>query len=167
MLGPRGSSVFSAPVRAAIFADSYSDACEISRSSAPGAGALSKQSFGLAPKIREIDALLRAAPALRARVVETHPEAAFLRLAGEPLPPKKHADGRARRIAILAQHQIPDPTTLPLAGPRSSYNADDLIDAAVCLIVARDLAQGTAMSTPCDPPLDQFGIPMQIVTPRR
>lgn len=166
MLGPRGSSVFPAPVRPAIFADSYAEACERSRSSAPGARALSKQSFGLAPKIREIDALLQAVPALTTRIVETHPEVAFLALAGEPLPPKKHEDGRSRRIAILQALGIPDPTTLPPDGPKSKYNADDLIDAAVCLVVAREVARGLAVPVPEAPPLDRFGIPMQILMPR-
>lgn len=166
MLGPRRSSVFSSPVRPAVFAETYAEACELSRNSAPGAGALSRQSFGLAPRIRELDTLLRADPALRTRVIETHPEAAFMALAGEPLPPKKELHGRSRRTAVLALHGVPDPTSIPPEGSKSSYQADDLIDAAVCLLVAREVARGTAISIPEKPPVDRFGIPMQILTPR-
>lgn len=166
LLGPRGSSVFPTPVRPAIMAATYHDACCASRNSAPGAGALSRQSFGLAPKIREIDALLREVPELRERVVETHPEAVFASLAGEPLPSKKQGDGQRCRIQVLAEQGIADPTSIAPEGRKSSYQADDLIDAAACLLVARDVARGVASSIPEQPPLDRFGIPMQVLTPR-
>jgi len=165
MLSPRGSCVFPTPVRPAIEATTYPEACNASRSSTPGAGALSKQSFSLAPKIREIDTLLRAVPELRSRVVETHPEVVFMVLADEPLPPKKQDDGKVRRIALLATQGISDPTSVPPDGRNSGYRADDLIDAAACLLVARAVARGVAVSIPVKPPRDRFGIPMQIVTP--
>ena len=44
--------------------------------------AVSIQAFGIFPKIREIDALLRERADLRQRVIESHPEVAFWRLNG-------------------------------------------------------------------------------------
>ena len=164
MLGARGSSVFPTPIRGAVEASSYAAACRVSRESAPDGGALSKQAYLIAPKIREIDLLLRAAPELRARVMETHPEVVFTRLAGEPLPSKKSPEGRALRAAILGRHGF---VALVESGyqPPAGSKTDDVLDAAACLVVARAIANGTAVSIPADPPRDQFDIPMQMMMP--
>jgi predicted RNase H-like nuclease len=59
MLGAkRGSSVFPAPVRPALGAATYVEACE--RSLAAQGKKLPKQSFAIYPKIRQLDELLRA-----------------------------------------------------------------------------------------------------------
>ncbi len=81
-LGPRQSSVFSVPARAAVYAPDYPSACEAARAHSDPPRAVSKQCFHLFPKIREIDGLLRAEPALRGRIFESHPEVAFAVLAG-------------------------------------------------------------------------------------
>ena len=44
---------------------------------------VSKQLFNIAPKIREVDEVLRAMPDANGRVFEVHPEVAFWRLNGE------------------------------------------------------------------------------------
>jgi predicted RNase H-like nuclease len=64
----RGSSVFPAPVRSALTADSWADACALSRASALQGKAISKQTFAILPKIREIDNLLQTRTELRAVV---------------------------------------------------------------------------------------------------
>ena len=75
LLGHRGSSVFPTPVRAALSAETYEQAC---RSSAEACGKrLSKQAFGILPRIRSVDSVLRENPGLRDKVVEVHPELCF------------------------------------------------------------------------------------------
>ena len=64
-LQKRASSVFPAPVRPVLAASLFEDACARSRASAPSGKAISKQTFFILPKIREVDDLLRARPNLR------------------------------------------------------------------------------------------------------
>src|SRR5262245_42702470 len=99
-LGPRRSSVFSAPTRAALaHADDYAAALEANRGG--GEIGLSRQCFHLIPKLAEIDALMT--PTLQQRVRESHPELAFTVLnAGRPMRFKKKARlGRVERIRVL------------------------------------------------------------------
>jgi len=87
LLGPRRNSVFPAPVRAALEATDYRDASE--RSFRAQGKRLSKQAYHLIPKIREIDAALRADARMAARVHEVHPEVSFTLLNdGVPMPPR-------------------------------------------------------------------------------
>src|SRR5437899_5876799 len=83
LLGARQSSVFSVPSRAAIVARDYREACRIALATSEPPRKVSKQLFMLAPKIREVDAALRADVTLSQRVFEVHPEVAFWRLNGD------------------------------------------------------------------------------------
>jgi predicted RNase H-like nuclease len=76
---PRGSSVFPAPVRSILSAVSWEDACARSRRSAPNGKAITKQTFAILPKIREVDELLRKRPELRGMIHEVHPEVCITR----------------------------------------------------------------------------------------
>jgi predicted RNase H-like nuclease len=73
----RGSSVFPAPVRSTLAAKSWDEACSLSRASAPQGRGLSKQTFAILPKIKEVDALLQTHLKLRDVVREVHPEVCF------------------------------------------------------------------------------------------
>ena len=69
LLGARQSSVFSVPSRAAIYAGDYSQACQVAQETSEPPRKVSKQLFNIAPKIREVDTVLRADAALaRARL---------------------------------------------------------------------------------------------------
>jgi predicted RNase H-like nuclease len=165
LLGARQSSVFSVPSRAAIEAADYREACRIALATSAPPRAVSKQLFMIAPKIREVDAVLRADPALARRVYEVHPEVAFWRLNGGAAlsEPKKvkgrcHEPGLALRRRLLAAAGCPaaDSTPPKGAGP------DDLLDALACAMVARRLHAGAAVSFPDPPPRDARGLPMAI-----
>ena len=67
----RSSSVFPAPARQTLQAASYEQAQQLNRSAI--ARGLSKQSWNIVPKIREIDELLSSKPSLRGVVLECHP----------------------------------------------------------------------------------------------
>ena len=95
LLGPRRSSVFPSPIRAVLDAADYDEARRISRAAVDRAP--SRQAFNLVPAIRHLDHLVE--PGDQERLVEAHPELAFARLAGAPLP---HPDGPDRKAAAQA-----------------------------------------------------------------
>lgn len=158
----RGCTIFTPPTRLALNAAHYRQACAANaKGAAPGARAgLSKQSFNLFPKIRELDALMT--PAHQARVHETHPELVFMALAGGPLTqPKKSAQGRARRIELLAGAGIADAADLIASARAFAHGAalphghaavrvqpDDVLDALACALAARRISLGLAQRLP-------------------
>jgi len=166
LLGQRQSSVFSVPSRRAIYADDYREACRIALETSDPPRKVSKQLFMIAPKIREIDAVLRADAGAAARVFEVHPEVAFWRLNGGRAldEPKKvkgtpYAPGLALRRGLLVGAGIPAAAhTVP---PRGAA-ADDLLDALACATIARRLHAGLAQPFPPAFARDEFGLPMAI-----
>lgn len=164
-IGPRASSVFTPPSRAAAFAASYSEAktnneAEVGRS-------LSAQAWGICKKIAEVDAALISNPAWRDRVYEVHPEVCFWALGGcQPmLHAKKDMQGRDARMALLQKFE---PRTQALFDatmkryPRSVVQADDILDALVALVTAR--SDGLHLkSLPAEPEFDRQGLPMRMM----
>jgi predicted RNase H-like nuclease len=166
LLGQRQSSVFSVPSRRAVYADDYAEACRVALQTSDPPRKVSKQLFMIAPKIREIDAALRADAGAAARVFEVHPEVAFWRLNGERAldQPKKvrgtpYAPGLALRRGLLVGAGIPEAAH---AVPPRGAAADDLLDALVCATVARRLHAGLAQPFPPAFQRDEFGLPMTI-----
>ncbi|MBK5960611.1 hypothetical protein CCR97_20755 [Rhodoplanes elegans] len=167
LLGARQSSVFSVPSRAAIHAPDYGAACAAALASSDPPRKVSRQLFMLAPKIREVDALLVADPALAARVFEVHPEVAFWRMNGEAslAEPKKvksrpYAPGLALRRDLLIGAGLP--AAVVHAPPPKGAGPDDLLDALACAVTARRLRTGLATPFPDPPPRDRHGLRMAI-----
>ena len=167
LLGARQSSVFSVPSRAAIYAETYADACRIATATSDPPRKVSKQLFNITPKIREIDGCLRADMATAARVFEVHPEVAFWRLNGErPLmEPKKvkgklHLPGLALRRLLLIAGGMP-PSVVESDPPKGAAT-DDLLDALACAAIARRIHGGQAQSFPHPPPVDDHNLRMAI-----
>lgn len=156
LLGPRRSTVFPAPSRAALGAVDHADAC--ARSRAAGGVGLSIQAFNLLPRIAELDALLSGAPC--EAVVEAHPELAFLRLhGGRPLPPKRSVEGRALRLRLVGP--VLGPEAEPVAAARAAeVPLVDVLDAAALVATARRLVAGSAEVLGGGP--DPAGLPMRI-----
>jgi len=156
----RTSSVFSAPSRAALSKDDYPAALATNRTG-NGVG-LSKQSFHLFPKMREIDAGMT--PQLQARVRESHPELAFAILAGAPMAhPKRTAEGRVERLAVLQALGYDRSLLDPHPFARKQVSPDDLLDAAVLALSAARIARGEALRLPAEPEQDGRGLTMEIV----
>jgi predicted RNase H-like nuclease len=57
LLGLRGSSIFAAPVRVVLDASSWEEGCKLSRASSRCGKAISKQTYNILDKIREVDRL--------------------------------------------------------------------------------------------------------------
>ncbi|MBL8589453.1 MAG: DUF429 domain-containing protein [Methylobacteriaceae bacterium] len=149
LLGARQSSVFAIPARAAVYADDYRAACAAALAASDPPKKVSKQAFFLFPKIRALDALLRADAALATRVFEAHPEAAFRMMAGAPLRhPKKvrgapSAPGLDERVGLLAATGLP--RALLDAPPPPGAGRDDALDALACAWTAERILAGTAL----------------------
>jgi predicted RNase H-like nuclease len=167
LLGARQSSVFSVPSRAAIYAADYAEACRTALATSDPPRKVSKQLFMIAAKIREVDAMLRANPALTERIFEVHPELAFWRLNRERAldEPKKikgkcYDPGLALRRRLLVAAGLP--ASVCEVVPPKGAGPDDLLDALACAAVARRIHAGVAQPFPQPPPRDAFGLPMAI-----
>jgi predicted RNase H-like nuclease len=167
LLGARQSSVFSVPSRAAIYADDYATACRRALETSDPPRKVSKQLFNIAPRIREIDAVLRADSLAVLRVFEVHPEVAFWRLNGGRalMEPKKirnrpYEAGLALRRGLLIGAGLP--AEVVNAAPPRGAGTDDLLDALACATIARRLHCGQARPFPDPPPRDAFGLAMAI-----
>lgn len=164
VLGPRRSSVFPTPVRAVLAATTYPEACELSRAAC--GKALSKQAWFLVDRIRHLDELIE--PDDQQRVIEAHPECAFLRLAeryadGRPLAAKKTPEGQAARVGLLTRH-LGSRFTRLWRQPRprgAGFRPDDLLDAAVLTVTARHVLAGTSIHL--GPERDPHGKLCQVV----
>ena len=128
---------------------------------------VSIQAFGIFPKIREIDGLMRERPGLRERVFESHPEVAFMRLnAGQPmLLPKKikgtvNPTGMEERKDLLARNGYE--RRFLDQKPPGGAKPDDFLDAACMMLVAGRIKRGEAISFPDPPGRDGYGIPVAI-----
>ncbi|MCC6919566.1 MAG: DUF429 domain-containing protein [Alphaproteobacteria bacterium] len=161
VLGPRRSSVFSTPCRAAVYAGDYTEACRLARAHSDPPRALSKQAFNILPKMREIDALLGARPGLRPLLREVHPETSFWALNGKaPMAhAKKTAEGVAERHAVLRRCGVP---AAALATRLKGATADDVVDALAVLQSAFRVWRGEAVVFGADGDADAFGFPCAI-----
>ncbi len=163
LLRRRSSSVFSPPSRSVLQATHYDQV----RGQVRGYG-MSRQAFGLLPKIREVDRLIT--PAHQTTLYEAHPELAFMHLAGAPMQSnKKTAAGREERLNALRQASSPRYASLRSAlqralrtYPRRQVAHDDLLDACVLLRTSHRLATAQAQRLPTTPMLDAKGLRMEI-----
>ena len=167
-LGGRQSSVFAVPARAALAEEDFGRASMAALAHSQPARKVSRQSFHLFPKIREVDALMT--PEAQERVVECHPEGAFWAMNGrQPLgEPKKvksqgHPPGLALRHLLLARAGF-DPQFLTAQRFRASEaGEDDFLDACACAWTARRVLKGEAIRFPEGaPPTDPRGLRMEI-----
>ena len=155
-LGRRASTLFNAPPRACLEAGlDYPRANELSRSLS-GRG-LSRQSFALVAKIREADDYWRRS---RAPLSEAHPELGFAHLnAGVALAPKKSWAGLMQRRELLERAGL---ALDGLGRDLRHASADDVVDAAVCALVARRIRDHQAQALPDPPDFDETGRAMAI-----
>ncbi|HEY7838028.1 MAG TPA: DUF429 domain-containing protein [Terriglobales bacterium] len=151
--------VFPVPARAALAGESYESACALNREALNRS--LSKQTWGIIGKIRDVDSALDGV--VRSAFYEVHPEVSFAVAHDEPLKFRK-ADkpGRDERLKVLRRHGIEVDLEVALRGVSgASAKRDDAIDAAIALWTAARLARGDARSFGTDPP-DARGRPMRI-----
>lgn len=163
VIKPRGSSVFPAPARAALLEHSYIKGSEANRLAV--GKKLSKQTWNIVPKIREVDDYMRSQD-LQDKVREMHPELAFWALNDRKALQygKKKYAGAEERLEILTSF-------LPSARAcyedalntykRKDVAADDILDAMVGAVTAMHLPSiGTLPESPVK---DDEGLAMEMV----
>ena len=162
MLGsPRSSSVFPAPLRPALDATSRKEADEITRSiDRKGVPA---QAWGIYPRIREVDLILRANPRVRRITYEVHPELSFMAWndhisLGES---KKTYDGmRMRSDLIESDYGREARAKVRHEQPKKLAADDDIHDAFAALWTAERIYSGLAEMIPNSPRIDSEGLEM-------
>ena len=174
LLGPRRSSVFPAPLRAALLASDREQASRITQA-IDGRG-VSAQAFGIHSKIYELDASLRRRRDRRAKdrgvvVREVHPELSFREWnGGTPIAHAKrtregHLERRRLVEAWLGADVLASARAAPGGGvhPKKHLADDDILDAIATLWTAQRILDGRARCVPADPPVDAVGLAMEIV----
>jgi len=168
-LGSRACTVFTAPCREAIAAPDYKLACD--RNQAVTGRRLSRQCWGIVPKINEVDLLLRSDPQARALVRESHPELCFAAInQGAPLLQNKKTDqGFEVRLALLTSYQSDARALVDQAlamTRRSEVARDDIVD-ALMLAATASLPNDQLRTIPAEPTIDSCGLPMEMILPSR
>ena len=151
--GLRGTSVFSAPVRASLECVNYTAASRANSASASNGNGprLSKQAYMIMPKICEVDSCLRRDSTVRDKVREIHPELSFYEMNGASpvLEPKRTPEGFAVRSELLRRNGL---AALVLrAGSQSrgrDFSRDDVLDSGAALWTAERIHQCTARRIP-------------------
>lgn len=155
---PRASSVFSPPIRRFLTATCFDQV-----------SGLSRQAFGILPKITEVDRIMTVK--VQSRVHEAHPELAFWRLRNEAAARynKKTVEGREERLTALASaghpaflRAIEDFRSGSTRIFRREAASDDLLDAYALTWTALRIVEGRACRLPDPPPIDAKGLRMEI-----
>lgn len=159
----RGSCVFPAPSRCALQCQTYAQASQHNRD-CTGRG-LSKQSFAILPKIREVDDYLKQQHR-RGKIHEMHPEVSFWALNQQtPIScNKKTREGYETRIAVLSHYYPRLRGVIEKAMQqyrRAVLARDDIVDAFVGAITARYAR--SLCRFPAEQQVDETGLPMEIV----
>jgi predicted RNase H-like nuclease len=159
----RHHSVFSTPVRAAVYADEYALAKVINQEATRKS--ISIQSWNICAKIKELDQYIQDASD-DFIAIESHPEYCFFRLnQNKHLQHKKSTPaGVEERIKLLHTYQAEYTKAFELAlknFPRKAVKADDILD-ALCLHLTGQHELSYIKNSPL---MDEKGISMQIAFP--
>ncbi len=146
----RHYSVFNCPVREAVYAETYEQACEINESRT--GKRISRQAWNIVPKVREADET-----AQKHKINEAHPEVFFKSIRKESVKHSKNSqEGLEARLEVLKQFGKADSP-----GSDLPCTEDDAVDAMV-------LSLGKIFKLkklPEAPDTDAEGIEMKIMKP--
>jgi predicted RNase H-like nuclease len=158
LLGPRRSSVFPAPVRAALDSGTYAEACGVSQKIS--GKRLSKQLYNILGKIREVDAL--QSPRLQQRLFEACPELSFAVMSSDvPMRHNKRTvEGRAERLVALREAGFGDVTPI-VDAPPAGATRDDVLDALALAWTARRSVAGSERRLGGE--IDESGLRMEVI----
>lgn len=162
---PRRSSVFPVPTREALAANGIEAAQKINRKIV--GKSVSAQTWGISPKINEVDRLILNFHGKAHFIREVHPEVCFWALADrKPMKYRKTTvEGRNERLHILQQYEpgvtalLEDALSRTL---RKQVKADDILDASVAFVTA-DAIRGEMASLSDEPFHDPLGLPMEMI----
>ncbi len=162
---PRSSSVFRPPCRPTLLASSYPEASQINRELT--GRAISKQTWNIAGKIREVDDLLQRNPRLRQVFREVHPELLFWALnQGQSMQHGKRQEaGFEERLKVLGRCYPESETIARLSLARFQRKVvarDDILDALAAAVTGW-LGGANLQTIPKTPERDPTGLSMEMV----
>jgi predicted RNase H-like nuclease len=159
LLGEARSRVFLGARRPLLaWLDDYKRANEWAKSDGKG---LSRQLFGILPKIAQIDGFITCSRQDAFR--ECHPELVFQRLnGGVALPRKKTADGVRRRRDLIADNGFADIDSWIDRLRGTAAQPDDLLDACACALAASDALRACGLKVACAEEMDARGLRMEM-----
>lgn len=163
----RRSSIFVAPSRFALAARNYGEASRINQSAT--GRKLSKQTWWIMPKIREVDELLHLKSEARDKLFEVNVELLFWALnESQPMSHyKKTAQGFSERMELL-NRWFPRCTDLYEDALsfylRKDVSRDDIVD-AIAAAVSVFVTRGKLKEISADRQIDSHGLPMRMVVP--
>jgi predicted RNase H-like nuclease len=157
----RHASVFTVPPRAVLQARSYEEANELHRAHSEGGIGMSRQAYGILPKIAEVDDLMT--PRLQRRILEVHPELSFMELnGGAPLPlARSNAGGALARLRLLGDVGLTSGLN-ELVGDLGQTRLDDLLDAVAVAWTAVRVVCEQAVRIPSVEEVDVRGLRMEM-----
>ena len=136
---------------------------------------MSEQTWGIVPKIAEVDSFLCSDSQARKLFREVHPEVCFCAFKGAPLLPgkKSRPAGKEERKEILRKYL----RNIDWAGVRNELRRggytkttkgkgvadDDILDAVAAAITAKNGDAHGYQTLPKNPPQDSCGLPMEMV----
>lgn len=161
----KASSVFSTPCRQALACGDYQKASAQNKKVLDRK--LNKQSYAIIPKIKEVDDFIIKHAEWQNRLLESHPEFAFMTLnKNQPVfESKKTKEGQQIRKDLLSRHiKNLDQCLEQLAQfPKKQYPLDDVLDAICLAVIGRFGMCKGFLTIPEKPNLDPQGLKMQIV----
>lgn len=166
MIRERASTIFPAPCRQAVYAESV--AKQYDENERVLGKKFTPLTVGIIPKIREVDEYLKGHPRYRNFLMESHPEVCFAVLNGKTLLSKKNtSDGLRERICLLREYlpELSYDVILSLA-KQLRCMADDIVDAVCLAVVGIFVTENQYDTVPSDPMPDETGLLMRIVFPR-
>ncbi|MBU6245076.1 MAG: DUF429 domain-containing protein [Actinomycetales bacterium] len=159
-LGRAHARVFLTPPRAVIELGPSAPNARVQACSRELTGqGVSRQALALAPRILDVDEHLPDQ-----RIIEAHPELSFAAIAGRVLMSKHDPAGLQERSQALASAWPDADIQAWLATRPARVPLADALDALALAWTADRHATGRSTSLPEQPPTDDRGVPMMIVT---
>ncbi len=165
LLGNRRATIFFTPCRAAVYAGTYQQACQLNLQLCRQK--ISKQAWNLVPKIRQLDQFLLTNPGWQAAFWESHPELCFRWLNRNITlqTSKQKVEGQQQRLALLQKYLPVNIQHLHNWRKKlgaSQVRLDDLLDALVLAFCAAQPSHKRFFIPP-ELTLDNHGLRMNIV----
>lgn len=166
ILQRKASSVFPPPVRKALQARNYSEACRINQQAS--GKKISLQTWNICPKIREVDEFLVNLPQSRKCIIrESFPELCFWAFcAGKVMEhSKRKPAGYAERMHVILPKFKEAADFVLDASNRFRHKdvaRDDIVDALILTLTAASGLENL-ITIPVNAPKDEYHLPMEMV----
>ncbi|AKB18374.1 MULTISPECIES: DUF429 domain-containing protein [unclassified Methanosarcina] len=165
VLKARKSSIFPVPCREAIYAETYKEACEVNERLT--GKRISKQTWHIVPKIRDVDSFLVENENFREKIREVGPEICFQAFTGFPMKyPKKKAEGFLERREALGNFCPFADEVIEYALAkyrRKDLAKDDILDALAAALTAKMGNIYGFVYVPHEPETDSKGLKIQMI----